>query len=107
MDKQAGELLARLYKSLKPQQIDTLKAYSTQTKIVYAEAFLVRNRELLEDRPENQDLEIPASVQLIRLIEMASQKLDRIEAKQSGFFRSIGNIFSFGKGEFESRKSKK
>lgn len=99
---------------LYPEQIEALKEYTTQTRLIYAEAFRMRNKVALEDRPENQDIEIPMSVQLLRIAEMASQKNDeikatlkRIEESQTGFFRSIGNIFSFGKGEMERHKPKK
>lgn len=81
MDKKAHELLEKLYKHLTPQQIDALKQYTTQTKIVYGEMFAIRNREPLGDRPENQDLVVPLQVQMLRILETASQKLDRIAAQ--------------------------
>lgn len=68
------------YENLYPEQIDALQKYTTDTRMVYADVFRLRNKVALEDRPENQDLITPMEIQILRMVEMGSQKNDELKA---------------------------
>lgn len=105
MEADNEERLIHLYKFLTPKQQSDLEKYSTMTRLIYAEAFL--SHVDLGDRPENKDLEIPMAVQLLRIQERMSQKLDRIEghtANLPSFFESVFSGVGQMLGEWKGKK---